>query len=310
MTDVLSAVLPLYALIMLGLGAGQTKPFRGSDTVLNSFVYWFALPAFLFNAVAMAPDGAGIPWPFFAVAFGVTFGFSAVVWFAARMLGRGQASNRIALAAGYGNVGYIAFPVILSVLGEEASLAMALAATVHNLIFLVGYPILSSLGHAEPGKLKQAILQAGPYNPTILSVIFGAVFLVAGWEVPPLIATPITLVAQSVIPVALFSIGVVLGPAIRSLLDGGESFVAVLLTSLLKIVVLPLITWAIAPHVVPDPTGLLVPVLVFMGAMPTGASVFTLSKEFDEDGKFAAAVVALSTLLALVTVTVVGALLV
>ena len=50
--------------------------------------------------------------------------------------------------------------------------------------------------------------------------------------------------------------------------------------------------------------------LVLLACMPTGATTFTLSQEFDGDGHLAAAVVAVSTLLALVTVSVFSALVV
>ena len=74
MLDVLTAVLPLYALIVLGLVASRSAAFRDASGPLNAYVYWFALPAFLFMAVAGAPDGAGLPWTFLAVALVVSMG--------------------------------------------------------------------------------------------------------------------------------------------------------------------------------------------------------------------------------------------
>lgn len=308
MLDVLTAVLPLYALIVLGLIASRSAAFRDASGPLNAYVYWFALPAFLFMAVAGAPDGAGLPWTFLAVALVVTLGFSAAMFGVARLLGWRDVAGLVSLAAGYGNVGYVAFPVILGVLGPQASLPMALAATVHNLIFLLGYPLMQSLGAREPGQLRRALLRAGPLNPTILSVVLGGLVLWSGWEPPALLLAPIELVSGSVIPVALFTIGLVLGPAIRMLLDGKGARGPVLLASATKLLVLPLLTWGAAVALVPDPTGLLIPILVLLAAMPTGAATFTLSREFDGDARLVAAVVALSTLVSLLTVPAFGAL--
>lgn len=303
MVEVLAVVVPLYALIVLGLLASRAKGFSRADAGLNSFVYWFALPAFLFDAIVGAPSGAGLPLSLFVVTFVVTLGYSALVYLVSRWAGLRPIAGRLSLAAGYGNVGYFAFPLILSLLGPQAALPMALASMVHNLIFMVGYPALATAGKPEPGRLRAALLKAGPYNPAVISV--AAALLVRGMsvEVPAMVAVPVTLLAQAVIPVALFAIGLSLGPAVKQVWTRGSSLVAIVSVSLAKLLVLPLLTWGAAVLFVPDPTGLLTAVLVLLAAMPTGATTFTLSQEFDGDGHLVAAVVAVSTLLALVSVS-------
>lgn len=304
MLDVLAVVIPLYVLILLGLFASRAKSFRKADVGLNSFVYWFALPAFLFDAIVKAPSGAGLPMSLFMVAFLVTLGFSALVYVISRVSRLQPIAGRLSLAAGYGNVGYFAFPLILSVLGSQAALPMALASMVHNLIFMVGYPALATAGKPQPGRLRKALLKALPYNPTVIAVVLALLSRGFALDLPGMISTPVTLLAQSVIPVALFAIGLSLGPAMKIVLGRGSSLWAILLVSLAKLMVLPLLTWGAAILFIPDPTGLLTAVLVLLAAMPTGATTFTLSQEFDGDGHLVAAVVAVSTLLALLSVSV------
>lgn len=304
MLDVLAVVIPLYVLILLGLFASRAKSFRKADVGLNSFVYWFALPAFLFDAIVKAPSGAGLPMSLFMVAFLVTLGFSALVYVISRVSRLQPIAGRLSLAAGYGNVGYFAFPLILSVLGSQAALPMALASMVHNLIFMVGYPALATAGKPQPGRLRKALLKALPYNPTVIAVVLALLLRGFALDLPGMISTPVTLLAQSVIPVALFAIGLSLGPAMKIVLGRGSSLWAILLVSLAKLMVLPLLTWGAAILFIPDPTGLLTAVLVLLAAMPTGATTFTLSQEFDGDGHLVAAVVAVSTLLALLSVSV------
>jgi malonate transporter and related proteins len=306
--EVLAVVVPLYVLIVAGLVAGRTKIFHGADGSLNSFVYWFALPAFLFDSIVHAPPGAELPPSFFIVTFLVTLAFSALIHIGARLARLGAIAGQLSLAAGFGNVAYFAFPVILSVVGPQAALPMALASMVHNIVFMVGYPVLASLRHAEPGQVRRALMKAVPLNPTIVSVVLALVVRLAGWGVPELVAVPITFMAQSVIPVALFAVGLALGPAIKAFRTGGQSIVAVLLVSVLKLVAMPLLTWGAVHLFVPDPTGQLTAVLVLMAAMPTGVTSFTLAQEFDGDGRMVAAIVAVSTLLALGTVAVFGVL--
>lgn len=310
MLEVLAVVVPLYVLILLGLMAGRAKAFKGADASLNAFVYWFALPAFLFDAIVEAPSGAGLPLSFFVVTFLVTFGFSTLVWVGARLTGLRNIAAKLTLSAGYGNVGYFAFPLILSLLGPAAALPMALGSMVHNLIFMVGYPALASAGHTEAGRLRKALLKAGPYNPAVIAVGLAVLVRALQLPVPEVVTEPIGLLAQAVIPVALFAIGLALRPAIKALRTGGASLLAILSVSLLKIIALPLLTWLAAHFLIPDPTGVLTATLVLLACMPTSATSFTLSQEFDGDGHLVAAVVAVSTVLALLTVSVFSALLV
>lgn len=310
MLDVLAVVVPLYALILLGLVGAGAKAFQGADASLNAFVYWFALPAFLFDAIVRAPSGDGLPLSFYIVTFVVTSVFSTLVYLGARLAGLRNIAGKLTLSAGYGNVGYFAFPLILSLLGPDAALPMALGSMVHNIIFMVGYPALASAGQAEPGRLRQALLKAGPYNPAVIAVVLAIVVRGFGVGVPEVVAEPISLLAQSVIPVALFAIGLALRPAIKSLRIGGASLLAILSVSLLKVIALPVLTWLAAYLFIPDPTGVLTATLVLLACMPTSATSFTLSQEFDGDGHLVAAVVAVSTVIALVTVSVFSALVV
>ena len=126
MLEVLAVVVPLYLLIVAGLLAGRSGVFRGADASLNSFVYWFALPAFLFDSIVNAPSGSSLPEAFFVVAFGATFLFSALVYLGARLMRLRAVAGQLSISAGYGNVAYFAYPVILSVIGPEATLAMVL----------------------------------------------------------------------------------------------------------------------------------------------------------------------------------------
>lgn len=308
MLEVLSIVVPLYALILLGLVAGRTRTFRDLAAPLNSFVYWFALPAFLFDAVVTAPPVDGLPVSFFLVAFAVTFGLTVLVQGAATWLHSRVSARQLALSAGYGNVGYFGYPVILSILGTQAALPMALGSMVHNLLFLIGYPVIASAGNAEPGKLRHALIRSGPLNPTFISVTLALLVVLLGIPMPDVVLTPISLMAKSVIPVALFALGLALGPALATLFGGGFPVGWVVVVSVLKLIALPLLTWGAASLFLPDPTGMLTATLVLLAAMPSSVSSFTLAQEFDGDGGLVAAMVASSTLVALLTVPVFGVL--
>lgn len=242
MGDVLLAIVPLYVLFILGFLAGRMWEFRDGAGPLNAFVYYFALPAFLFDAVANAPRGADLPATFFVIAFAVPFGMSALTYLLTRRR-MGEQAGQLATTVSYGNVGYFGFPIVLAVLGPAAALPAALAQQVYNLTYMIGYPILRASGDAAAR--RRAILRAGPLSPFVIAVVLGAVVRATRLEIPPVVASSIALVGQATIPVALFAVGLALVPALRALRSGGIGWSSVLVSVVVKNVVLPLATWGV-----------------------------------------------------------------
>ena len=308
MVEILAVIVPLYVLVALGVAAGRMRAFGNAAGALNAFIYWFALPAFIFDLIMRSPDDLNLPLSFMLIPLLGTALFAVVIWAFAWFTGNKRRAGQIAMAGAFGNVGYFAFPVILSVLGQQIALAMAVANIIHNLIFMIGYPIYASLTNREEGQLRRALIKAVPTNPIILSVLPALIVLLLGWELPEILLAPITLLGQSVIPVAMFTIGLSLAPAIKELLRGGFSFSVLSGTIVAKLIGLPVATWVLIQLFAPDMESLLQAVLILMAASPTSVSSFTFVEEFESDGRFVAAVIAVTTALALVTVTAIGGL--
>lgn len=74
MLEALGAIGPLFAVLAIGEIASTMAKMRAAESSLTSFVLYFALPAFLFDAVATAPVSKGVPLSFALIAFGVTAG--------------------------------------------------------------------------------------------------------------------------------------------------------------------------------------------------------------------------------------------
>lgn len=299
MIDVLSVLVPLYLLLGLGLVAGRLRPFDGASRPLNSYVYYLAMPAFLFIAVVEAPEGTELPVTFWLVALVVTLLFSAVIFPIVKRGRHPENAAKVSMAAANGNVGYFGLPVILGALGPQAGLPSAVALLIHQLIYFIGYPIYHSIiGKTD---VRQVVLRSSVYNPAVVAVVAAFFFRLTGLGVPVLALSSVQLLAQTTIPVALVALGLALRPAISMLGRGGTPWGAVAWSTAIKLVLLPLLTWGVALLVVPDPTGLLIPVLVLMAAMPTAVAAFTLSMEYDQNSDLIAVIVAVSTLGALVT---------
>lgn len=131
MLEALEAIGPLFAVLAVGGLASFLPQMREAESSLTAFVLYFALPAFLFTAVATAPVNDGVPWTFIAIAFGATSVVSVLTWTIGRLSGSKSRTlaEPLALSASYGNVGYLGVPIALSILGPEAGLAAAMGSS-------------------------------------------------------------------------------------------------------------------------------------------------------------------------------------
>src|SRR5690606_31148819 len=143
MSLILEAVFPLFALILIGYIAGRRGILgRNATDSLNSFVVWMALPALLFQAMALI-SWDEIRQPGFiaasAIAMAAIFGLS---FLADRREGRRLADASISsLAAAYGNAGYMGIPLCIMVLGE-ASLPAVIIITLLTACALFAFSIV------------------------------------------------------------------------------------------------------------------------------------------------------------------------
>ncbi len=311
MADTLVVIGPLFLVLLVGFGAGYVERFRHAEPALNGFVFYFALPAFLFEAVASAPIGDGVPPAFFGIAVVVTLVTWALAYGGARLLAPGCSAEAapLSLGAAYGNVGYFGVPIVVSVLGPDAALAAAFGQLVHNLLFMVGYPLIRSVAARsdDPRERLTATLwrvstRALLLNPVALGVAAGVGAGYGNIELPAVVGDSVGLLGQAAIPAALFAVGLTLRPALAGIRSGGVPVGGVLGASAVKVVVSPLLTWGAAWLLRGEPLDVWSATLVLMSAMPTSATAFILSQEYDGDGRLVAATIVATSAAAVVSI--------
>lgn len=155
MSDVLSTVLPIFALIGLGFGVGHFG-LIGEETSrgLASFTFLLAIPAMMFRAMATAdfPDVAP------AAVWGGYFGTVFAIWIAATLLTlfvlRRPAADSaaIAMSSSFGNVVMVGIPLALTGLGPEAAGPIALIISLHSPILWTVASMHLALTGAERGE--------------------------------------------------------------------------------------------------------------------------------------------------------------
>ncbi len=321
--EVLAVIAPLFVLLGVGIAAGFSKRFQSAQAGLNAFVFYFSLPAYIFVAVANAPMNNGVPLGFIALVLGAT----TLVYFAAyaasliqRKFSRAREHRVIpgpfAIAATYGNAGYLGIPIVMSVYGPDAALGAAIGQLLHNVLFMVGYPLLKSFGSAAQGKPEQRWRGIGDVlwrvckrsillNPIVLSVVAGVLVSMLEIRVPEVLSLSIEMFGNAAVPAAMFAVGLTVKPAFEGMATGGVSIGAVLSASVIKLLVLPLATLGIAMLFGGELAALWIAIAVVMAAMPVSSTASIVVFEYDGDTRLVAAVTLITSLVATVTIPII-----
>lgn len=322
MLEMLEVIAPLFLVILVGFAAGFVPRFLQITPHLNTFVFYFALPTFIYTAVISAPEVGSVPLTVPLIVLIVTPAISVGIYYLCRALGglSRQLAAPASLAGSFGNVGYFGIPISIGLLGPEAGLTAGIVHMLHNIFYINGYPLvrtsMQTRAEAEgaPGGEGQLwrtrvwpILQRGLLkNPVFWFMGLSLLVVFTPLQMPALFDEPVAMVGQTAVPLALFCVGLALHPAIQGVRSGAVPVLPIGVGTVAKLLVLPMLTWlAVLPFY--DSLG---PVwagtLIILAATPSSTTAFPFSQEYDGDGRLAAAILVLTTALSLVTLPLVA----
>lgn len=301
MQTILNTALPFFALIFCGYGAGRFRLLsEASIAGVNAFVFYFALPTFLFNLVATSQLKNILNGSF--VAAYLSAGFSVFV--VAALLGRllfkvqpGEAALQ-GSAAVLGNTGYMGLPLVAAVFGEAAAIPLVLGLTLEVTLII---PFSIALVEATKGsggwsQVPRSVTGGLVRNPLIVAIFAGALISAIGLGLPTPVENFTDLLGGTAGPCALFALGATL--AGRSLSAGlGE----VSYMTSFKLFVHPSAMWLTTQLF--DVASLWATVAVLAAALPVAANVFILARQYDAYVDRISGAILLSTAVSVVTVS-------
>ncbi|MEO8249664.1 MAG: AEC family transporter, partial [Burkholderiales bacterium] len=141
--------------------------------------------------------------------------------------------------------------------------------------------------------LRNAVL-----HPVPLPIIAGLLFSLTGLTLPAPIDKTLQLLGQAFAPIALVLVGVTLAHT-----KVGAHLRGALLLATVKNLLMPLLVYLFGRLL--GVSGLPLAVMIVAAAMPSGANVFLFSQRYRVAEELSTATVAVSTVMALVTVSVV-----
>jgi len=300
-----NVALPVFGIILAGYLAGRQGLLGGeSSRALNGFVYYVALPALIFVSMARLPVAEILDWSF----IGAFFGAQALTFAAAVAIARFAFPGSFAelslhgIASVFSNTGYMGLPLMLIAFGE-AGVLPGVISTVINGSFNIGVGIaLVEVDRSRSQGLRHIlgdVAKGVAKSPLVQAMVAGLLVSWSSVALPEPLVRFCDLLGAAAPPAALFAIGLFL---VGQSVTRGIGEVAWL--TFLKLVVNPLIAWALALYVFEmDP--LWVAATVILSATPVGSTLFVLAQRYDVYVQRTAGVVLLSTVLSVVTVSAV-----
>lgn len=303
MQSILNNALPFFALIFCGYAAGRLNLLTATAAAgVNTFVFYFALPAFLFSVMSSSPIAEVLNGPFvgaYACASLAVFGLAAAGGRLLFDVGRGEAAVQ-GLAAVLPNTGYMGIPLAVAVFGREAAVPLAVGMTIDGILLIpLGILIIESEKGREAGPLGSALstLPGLVRNPLIISIFAGLAVSAVGVTTPTPVTNFLDLLGGTAGPCALFALGATL--ASRSV-AGGAAEISYM--TALKLFVHPA-TLLLTTTVLFDVTPLWATAALLSAALPVAANVFIVARQYDTYVARASGAVLVSTAVSVFTVS-------
>ena len=203
---------------------------------------------------------------------------------------KGEKKIIIQFANVFSNCGFIGFPIVFSIYGNEG----VIYDSIFNLFFtafLWTYGVILFNGKMKREDIKKVLL-----NPAIVAVFIGLIIMIFGFDIPSVLSSTLDLVGNMTSPLSMIIVGVILGNAkIISYLKDKTIYYS----AFLKLIIMPCILILISKLL--KDTSLVIKTLIIVTAMPAAAMTSILAESFDKESEYSAVIVFITTLFSVIT---------
>lgn len=198
----------------------------------------------------------------------------------------------------YGNIAGIILPIVLGVFGSEYVLYVGICVAIQN-TFIWSHGQTALCGSSE-GVVRKVLT-----HPCVISIVVGFVFMITGWELPPVADKACQALNACVSPLSMLMIGMLIAEVdLRSVFGHARIYLIILLRHLIGPMIgmfVAFVLWKCFPVPV-DETIYLVAMLC--GCAPASAALVQMSQLYDSDPGYASSVNVLSTLFCIISIPV------
>ena len=305
-SHVLALTAPLFALILVGYALVRWGRWpKAASVALNRFTFSVAVPALLFRLMS---DFSRMPSvdARLLVAF---FGGCLLVFVLGRVVARrlyaldGVGQSVFAIGGVFSNNVLVGVPIAKVTLGDAAMPTVSLIVVFNALVLWMLVTLSVEWARTRRASLTgvaQTTLNVAR-NPVVAGILLGTAWGWAGIPLPDLADRTLQMIGEAAVPLSLIALG--MGLAEYGLAEGWRESAAI---TALKLVALPLVVYGFARLLALPPTE--TQAVTLLAALPVGANVYLMAREFGTLSGPVATSLVLSTALAAVTTPLVLAL--
>ncbi|MBO4462814.1 MAG: AEC family transporter [Prevotella sp.] len=293
----IEVMMTLFAIVIVGYVAGRLGYLGGEfDKKLSSLVINFTCPA-LILASAMTgelPDRRLI-LPLLGISALTYILLTGVAFLLPRFLTKKKDDQGIVgFALMFGNVGFMGYPVVASIFGQQAVFYAAVLNVVNTFaVFTIGTILI--LGDLGDGKhFQKKVL----YSTPMLSAYLAMLIVALGIDnIPNIISQPLTMIGNITVPAALLIIGSSMSQLSARTMLGNMT---VYTTTVFRLLLIPIALYFLCSALGFDPY--VVNINTMVVAMPVATYGTILCLKYNRDTTLITEVTLITTLLSMLTI--------
>ena len=303
MLDIIYVITPIFALMAFGYAAVRFSLFPAAGVKsLIAFVNNFATPCLLFHSISTSDFRSafnlGIIGPYY---FGAIVCFVVGIIIAQRVFGnRPGESVAVGFSGTFTNTVLVGLPIMTRAYGPESLPVTLSIIGLHGAILLTVGMVTMELVKRDGQPLGKTLLVAARRvisNPLIWGIAAGIIGSLLEIRLIEPAEAFFVMMAQAVVPVALFGIG---GALVEFKLS--ENWKQALVASLIKLILHPAIAYVLMIWVLHVPFEI-ARYGILLSAMPSGVNIYVFATYYDRGVSVATNTILIATVLSAVTIT-------
>ncbi len=291
-----TTVLPIFFYMAAGALLRSLKKLSDSTVAqMNKIIFSYLFPFVMFNNIYKTELDKVLNGPFLAVMLGLVLLTALLaVLFIPRFTDKKPVQGSMIQAIIRGNSILFALSVVSTIAGPEntglASLCVAVVVPIYNIICVIVLETLRG-GSLKPLNLGLSLLK----NPLIMGALLGIGAQLIDLKLPRVFEDIISDAASLVTPLALLMLGA--GLKFSDTLSYRRE---IILVAIVKLLIIPLVYVLVVKLMGFDRVALTT--ALAMSSVPTAVSTYVMAQEMGADGVLAGQLVAVTSVLSIVTV--------
>lgn len=291
----------LFILMLTGYILGKMKFFNEeSNSILSGFIVKVALPAIIVSSMCMPLTEDNLRRALMAI--GLSILVYAVVFVIAWLLPRWMTTDLsrqgiLSFSIMFSNCGFMGFPVLGALLGEEAIFYVAIYNILFNiLLFTLGIKFLERGKNQKNGFDVKFLI-----NPGIIASFLGLIIFFSGLMPPTFITGALDSIGETCTPLSMIVIGSMLSQIpIKEVFGNKKIYVL----SFIRLFLLPFIVFILLKVIMKVQDEWLIVIPVVIAGMPVASNAAMMARAYDSDAEFASQIVMITTLISCISIPI------